>query len=311
MRNSLAALALFVLAVSLAPAETAEASGHNKENRQTRAHTIGADISRQFDTGMDADGSFSKSHFGFTFGIRQSFEKRFSLVLSGVYSLDRYEFRGSTGFASLYPWKDVESIRISAMVSRNIDERWMLFAAPSLRLSAEPGTLFDEAATGGVFVGFSYRKGERLRLGSGLAVLSQLEDDPKFLPLVFFDWTISDRLVLGMGRTGRGGGSGGVPGITVTWKPTSAWTQVLGVGYEKSRFRLKRGGTIPGGAGEDRAFEFFASVTYCLKPGVCLNFNGGVKFAGRLKLEDENGELVDKADYEMAPFAGLRLTGRF
>jgi hypothetical protein len=74
------------------------------------------------------------------------------------------------------------------------------FIMPSLRSTGESGASFDETLTGGVLAGVAYRFGDRLTLGPGLAVFSQLEDNASVFPFLIIKWKITKRLSLETGR---------------------------------------------------------------------------------------------------------------
>jgi hypothetical protein len=91
---------------------------------------------------------------------------------------------------------------------------------PHVRFTGEKEADFDNALTGGGFAGFFYRYGDRLTIGPGIGVLTQLEDSPRVIPILIINWKITDTLSL---NTGRGIGATLGPGLTFDWRPSRVW----------------------------------------------------------------------------------------
>ena len=130
---------------------------------------------------------------------------------------------------------------------------------PSFRVTKESGADTGDATTGGGFAGFSYRFSDRLTIGPGIGVISQIEDSASVFPVLIIDWKISDSLSF---STGRGLGATLGPGLILNWEPYSKWTFSLGGRYERLRFRLDNDRIAPKGIGDDRAFPVFGGITY-------------------------------------------------
>ncbi len=179
---------------------------------------------------------------------------------------------------------------------------------PSLRFTAESGADLEDAGSGGGFAGFAYRFSDRLTIGPGIGVVTQLEDDATVFPVVIINWKITDRLNL---STGRGLGATLGPGLTLSWKATHKWNFSLGGRFERLRFRLDENGIAPKGIGDDRSFPLFGGVVYSFSRQARASLVGGVKLGGELRLEDEKGRRITKEDYDPAGFVGFTFSLRF
>ena len=104
---------------------------------------------------------------------------------------------------------------------------------------------------GGGFVGVSWRINDRLTIGPGIGVISEIEDSPTVFPVLLIDWKITESLVL---ATGSGVGATLGPGLVLRYMATDKWSFYLGGRYEKLRFRLNADGPSPTGVGEDKSF---------------------------------------------------------
>ncbi len=147
-----------------------------------------------------------------------------------------------------------------------------------------------------------------MTIGPGIGVLSQLEDSASIFPILIVDWKITDRLSL---ETGRGLGATQGPGLDFKYRLSDAWTLGIGGRYESQRFRLDDKGVAPGGIGGDRSIPLYLSATYSRGRDLQISAVAGVELDGELRLEDSNGRLISRDDYESAPFLGGTFNFRF
>lgn len=262
----------------------------------------------QFDTHIDHGGSFSVNRLFIQGGLTYAPDYRRSISLALGYGFEGYDFSVDRGFASLRPWEDINSFRINTPVRWGFNRKWSVFVIPSLRFTAENGADLEDAASGGGFAGFAYRFSDRLTIGPGIGVVTQLEDDATVFPVVIIDWKITDRLNL---STGRGLGATLGPGLTLSWQATHTWNFSLGGRFERLRFRLDEHGIAPKGIGDDRSFPLFGGVVYRFSRQARASLVGGVKLGGELRLEDEKGRRITKEDYDPAGFVGFTFSLRF
>ena len=261
----------------------------------------------QFDTDLDQGGSFNVNSLFIQGGPVYSPDYRRSISLSVSYGHDGYDFKGYPETRE-EPWEEIHTLGLSAPVRWGYGRDWTLFAVPALRFTAENTSNWDDGVTGGGFVGFSYRFSDRLTIGPGIGLFSQLEDDTTVFPILIVSWKITDRLSLG---TGRGLAVSRGPGLTLNLNMTDKWDFFLGGRYEKERFRLSNDGPVPGGIGENSSFPLFAGANYSFTKKIQASIVGGLKISGELRQEDQQGRLVAQEDYDSAPFLGVTFSGRF
>jgi len=262
----------------------------------------------QMDTDIDNGGSFSVNRFFVQGGPTYVSDKGTSISLAVGYGFDGYNFSGNTGFGGRKPWEDIHSLRFSIPLRWKINEQWTGFVSPTIRFTGEKEADFDNALTGGGFAGFSYRYGDRLTIGPGIGVLTQLEDSTRVIPILIINWKITDTLSL---NTGRGIGATLGPGLTFDWRPSRVWSFLIGGRYERLRFRLDEKGTVPSGIGDDRSFPIFVGIAYSFTPMIRIGVLGGVEVGGELRLEDENGNTIIKENHDPAGFLGITFSARF
>lgn len=262
----------------------------------------------QFDTDLDEGGSYNATRFNIQAGSGYSWDPQTNVSLSLGYSYDGYDFSGDAGFGSLKPWEDIHTISFGVPVRFGINNHWTAFAIPSIRSAGESGATFDETVTGGVLGGVSYRFSDRLTIGPGIGVISQLEESATIIPILIIDWKITDKWSL---DTGRGLAATVGPGLTLNFKPNKMWRFGMGGRYEKLRFRLDKKGASEGGIGEDSSYPLFVSGTYNVNPKTSVSLVGGLELAGELTLEDKDGSTIEEDSYDTGIFLGLTFNTRF
>jgi hypothetical protein len=251
-----------------------------------------------FETDMTGGGGFSVNRYYIEGGLGYLFRADRMVSFSVGYGQDDYNFSG----VASEPWNNIDNYRASIFTRWGLSEKWMLFAAPSIRSYGEAGVSLDDSLTAAVFGGATFRVNDRLTLGPGLGVVGQIEDRPRYFPVLIVDWKITDRLSLG---TGGGLASTAGPGLTLSYKASRHWNYELSTRYEIKRFRLDHSGIAPNGVGEDRNIPLLGGIAYQVYPGTSVSGLFGYNFGGKLSLEDRDGKYVSSKDYDSAFFMGL------
>ena len=276
----------------------------NTSNGSPWSFSLRGGYAYQFDADLDRGDSFSTSSLFIQGGPVYSPDHRRSVSLSFGYGYDGYDFSGTRQA----PWQDVHSLRLSAPVRWGFGREWTFIGVPTLRFTAENSSDWGDGVTGGGFAGVSYRVSDRLTIGPGIGILSQLEDDVSIFPILIIDWKITDRLSLG---TGRGLAATQGPGLTMNLDLDDRWDLFAGGRYEKQRFRLADDSPVAGGIGEESSIPLFAGANYSFSKKIKASLVGGMKIGGELRQEDSNGSLVAEDDYDPALFFAVTFSGRF
>jgi outer membrane receptor protein involved in Fe transport len=262
----------------------------------------------QFETSLDSGGDMSAQRFFASAGASRMFADRWRVGAAIGYGEDRYDFAGATGFGALDPWDRIRELRLSMSLQYFAGDAWTFYAIPSLRFNAESGASLSDGQTVAVLAGAAYRVSDRLSIGPGLGVSSELEDDVSVFPILLIDWQISDTLSL---ETGGGFAASRGPGLQLRWRYSPRWQFALGARYEKTRFRLDDDGPAVDGVGEDKAIPIYALAEFNVTNDTALTFIGGAEVGASLRLEDASGALVSDSDLSTAPFFGALLRTRF
>ena len=227
--------------------------------------------------------------------------------LSVGYEYDDYGFDLSGPLAAP-PWEAVRTLSASLPVFYSAGDRWSLFALPRLRYAAEEDADLGDGREAGLLAGASYRFSDRLSIGPGIGVFSEIESGTDVFPILLVDWKITDTLNL---ETGRGLAASRGPGVTLRWTPAGDWSFGLAARYEKRRFRLDDDGPAPDGVGEDKAVPLALTATYAPGPRFRFSVVAGAEIAGNLRLETRDGDRLASEDYDPAAFAGLVVSASF
>jgi hypothetical protein len=260
------------------------------------------------DAGLDGGGELSVDAWSVRLSGRRPVNEDLQLGLTAGVGEQRYHFSGDGDFSSLRPWGNVREARVSGSVFWQATDRWNLFAIPTLRWNAEQGASLSDGQIAGLLLATSYRFNDRLSIGPGVGVFSELEDDTDFFPILAVDWRITERLSF---NTGRGLGASRGPGVAFNWDANDQWSISLGGRYEKNRFRLDDRGVAPGGVGQETSTPIYLAVTRKLGNIGSLSGLVGMGLNGSLRLEDASGDLLQRSDVEDAPFAGATFDIRF
>jgi len=265
-------------------------------------YTIQAGYLNQMTADIDSGGDFSADRFFLQAGLNHMFNSKLFAGLSVGGGQDRYKFSGSTGLGGLNPWSNINNLRISTPIRYVPEGSWSYLVVPSLRFNYENGASMSDSQTWGVLAGASYRVTDTLSIGPGIGVFSQLEDDTNIFPILVIDWRITPTLSL---ETGRGFAATQGPGLQLRWDMSDKWTLTAGGRYEKSRFRLDKKSIAENGIGEDKSVPVFATAQYKMTSRSSISGLVGVDVHGSLRLENEDGQRINKTDYDPAPLLAL------
>jgi len=300
-------LALGGLACLLLGTATAAQTETDARSSDWQVSLVGGGV-KQFETSIDSGGDFQIDNFFFRAGASRNFGNAWNTGISLEYGEDRYKFSGNSGFGGMDPWGTIRNIKVSVPIRYRKDNNWTFVGVPSLRYSGERGASLSDSQLWGFFAGAAYRFSDRLTIGPGFGVFTDIEDANSVFPILLIDWKISDTLSL---KTGAGLEASRGPGVLLNWAPAQQWSFGLGTRYEQNRFRLDDTGPAPDGVGENRSVPVAISAKYMPSRDFELTLLGGMEFAGRLRLEDARGNRLSDSDYDTAPFVGAFARARF
>lgn len=269
---------------------------------------INGNAEHMFNTDIDGGGQFNITRLGLNHDATFEYSQRLRVTFSSSYNYYNFDFSGSQGFAGLRPWRNigisVNSMRVTYAITRN----WGAFVSPYITHAAEFGAPFWDSITLGGIVGGSYRAGPNFLIGLGVFIGSRLEQSVIAYPVGFIDWQITERLKFTTIATGARNDFG--PKAEISYDLGRGVRVATNVGFEFNRFRLDKDGNFPRGIGDFKALPWVGRISYDVKKYLTLNAYGGLLFLGSLEVENENGDRIQKRDFDTAPFLGGSITIR-
>lgn len=256
------------------------------------------------ETDMEDGGSFAVNRYFLEAGIARMWSFDRMIAFSAGFGQDDYQFSN----LETQPWNNIDAYRMGLFGRWRMNEKWVLFAGPSVRSYGETGVDLDDALTGAFFGGASYTFGDRLTLGPGVVVAGQIEERTQYFPVVLVNWNITERLSL---ETGGGFAATAGPGLSLIYSFSDHWKVGLSGRYEKKRFRLNGEGLAENGVGEDRNVPVIGNLTYFIYPGGYVSGILGYNFSGKLSADDANGNLLYEKSYDPSPSIGFIASFRF
>jgi hypothetical protein len=284
---------LVALVLGAAPVSTLPLAAQNGEELR-----VAAGFGYRTDANIDHDGDFSEARFNLTAErpVNLNDQWRLSPILG--YRFSAFDFSGAE------PWDDVHQLRGTVTARYALDEQWAIFGGPSIALAMESGADASDALTFGFTAGVTYKVNERLVVGGGLGVTTEIEDSATVRPVVIINWRIDDHWSLESGYFDAAGSGG--PGAEIRYHINEQWSVAGGGQYQENRFRLDEDGSVPDGVGEDTFIPIYAKATWTINKNAALEALAGVSFGGELRLDNSRGHKIFDEDYDPAPLFGLR-----
>lgn len=269
--------------------------------------TFTGGMSHQFSTDIDnnngVEGKFSLTRTKFSLGMPVRLNDNFTLGTTVRYELSRFNFNDMV--ASPAFWRDINTLSASSILSWKADDKWTYYGGAMLKFAAESGTDWGQGTTGGGLAGVNYKVDDNLSIGGGLAVMSQIEENARVLPLITAKWKFADNWRLDVGLTDV---STFGYGASVKWLFSKEWEFAFGAQAHKSRFRIEN---LNGGVGQESATTVYADAIWHACSNIDLDAFFGVAAGGKLRVDDANGDKQFDTRYKAAPIFGGKVTFRF
>lgn len=296
-------LCLFVFVHSTVPA----LADTGKDYKQKKNISLTALAIHQFNSNLDNGGDVSINRYFFQFDWNKRISNTVYTGISLHYNLHDYSFGESASLLELKTLEKVHSLGLGINLMYTIDEEWRLFVVPSLEFSGESGAQVNDSLIYGGIVATAYRVSPDLSIGAGVGIFSRLEEISVF-PLIVIDWKITDKLRLS--NPFRGGPSGPA-GLELSYAINRSWEVGIGSAYRSFRFRLNDEEVASQGIFQERAIPVWGRLSWNSGARVKFDFNAGAFFAGKMKIEDQDGNELTEDNYNTAPFAAVTVSINF
>jgi len=296
-------LFLFVFSCLTVPAfaETGQ------DYKQRKNISLTALAIHQFNSDLDNGGDLSVNRYF----LQIDWDKRISdTVYTGLslqYNLNDYSFSETASLWRLKAFEQVHSLGLGIKFMYNIDRDWRIFIVPSIEFSGESGAQVNDSLIYGGIVATAYRISPDLSIGAGVGVFSRLEEISSF-PMIVIDWKITEKLRLS--NPFRGGPSGPA-GLELSYAINKSWEMGVGGAYRSFRFRLNDEGITSKGIFQDRSVPVWGRLSWDHGLRAKIAISAGAFVAGKMKIEDQDGNEITEDNYNTAPFVALTVSIMF
>lgn len=289
------------------PAQTAGGDSGRTSGGPDLSFTVSAGAESSLEA--DVEGGGALEVFRMRFGVtgKAGLTRDVDLAVSVGYGLDLYDFSGTTRLGGVDPWGDIHTLSIAALLSVDIDNDWTLFGGPVFQFAREDDADLDDSFIGGGVLGATYEVSSTLTVGGGIGVVTQIEDDSRYFPLIVLEWEISNTLRL----TSQTTGASGRTGLELVYDLGNDWEAAIGAGYEFRRFRLDDEGIAPDGVGEETRQPIRARLSYRASDHFVIDLYAGIAMSSELELNDAHGALLGQEDVDPAGLLGVMVTLSF
>jgi len=268
---------------------------------------LGASFISEADFDMPV-GTIESTSFGAELGILIPVDDRARLLLSFGADLTEYDITpavgavGTTAGTVGTQFDTVTEYGFDGLYTRAIDADTSFFVGGGIGVAAEGGAS-DAVIWNGVG-GFAFQVNPKLRLGLGVGVFSQIEDDVRIVPLPQVYYTIDDQWSI------QSKGVGG--------KINYKWNDELSMGilgqFDGRSFRIDGDNTlVPDGAVTMTGFPISYYLDYSGGETSNISFFAqvGVVVAGSMEILNSTGTTVVDEDIDPGVFAGIGLKIEF
>lgn len=267
--------------------------------------TVGAGYEETFRSDIDSGGDFSITSANFDISLSTILFDDMKFTLTYQYIMDEYDFGGTTGLGGLNPWDDVESHYVSLIASKQLANDWTVFGGPIAQFARDRDARLGDSDTYGGMVGLSINHSETLTYGGGLGVITSLEESERLFPIIILNWQIKPDLRLATDT------DAGRSGAELIYSVNEGFDIALGLAYEFKRFRLDDASFAPAGVAENTSLPAWVRMTFQLDNNLTVNLRAGMRFGGRLKIDNSIGNQLRDEDYDPVLFVGATLSLHF
>jgi len=269
--------------------------------------TLSATPVYQFDSNLDKGGSVSVFRLLFDVNGNIPLSETFGIGLHFGYNYADYNFSGPFTFAGAKPWDKVHTLEFGGSVGYDLTPEWSIYVAPTVQISREDGAGWGNAVEYGGAVSVTRDFGPNLTLGAGFAAFSELEQVTVY-PLIVVNWRITDRLLL---ANPFRPGPAGPAGLELSYRIDDGWGVAAGAGYRGERFRLNDSGLFRDGIGKSSVIPAWVRISRSIGKDFNLDLYGGAMLAGKVSVDDSNGNRLTSDDQDIAPMLALAVSYRF
>ncbi|MFM9958875.1 MAG: DUF6268 family outer membrane beta-barrel protein [Phycisphaerales bacterium] len=223
-------------------------------------------------------------------------------LFGGVANYDFEDFNAG-GFTDA-PLDDAYEAGVSLLGIYSLDDPWFVVGRGSFVAGWADDADIGDAVFGSAAVGVGYKFSDRFSLALGGGVITRLEDNIGFLPLVVLNWKISDTVTLA--TTGVG--------LKLSAEMNDQWTVFLRGGGEFHQYRLdddaERANGERGGVLNDTRVPVGVGFDWKPAAGLTVSLEVGAIVWQEYELRDDDRR-IQEIETDPAAYIGAGLSYRF
>lgn len=217
-----------------------------------------------------------------------------------------FDFSGRSAVGGA-PWGNVQRVGFGLPFTFRGTGDWTYGLAPSVEWSKENGADWGDSLVYGAIVSATRSFAPDRRLGFGLGAYSHIEEN-RLVPLIIVDWRLSQRWRL---VNPLPAGPVGPAGLELDYRFDNGWNLGAGATYRSLRFRLREGGPVRDGVGEETGVPVFMRASTQFGDDSSLHIYAGAIVAGELRVENSRGRKVYEESFDPTPILGATFSTRF
>lgn len=218
------------------------------------------------------------------------------------------QISGPDALESLRQLKDTRHVGISGFLTRRTRFGWSYGVRPFVKWTFESGAFSEDAMSYGMALAAVAGLSSQQRIGIGGRVTRNMEDETKIAPVLMVHWKFNDNWSIANPREAN---FTSPVGLEIRYRSANDWRFALTGIYHSDDYRLANSGPAAGGIGESSGILSYIRATHRWRDWLNINGYAGTVFAGKLEVEDADGNRLADSGYGTTPFVALSIEGRF
>ena len=257
----------------------------------------------QLEADVDDGGSFTRAVVETRVSAPLFIGEDSLVALSVSYQFESFNFNGFLDD----PWGDLNRTDISLVGKQDFASGWSWIAAAFIGADNENDADFDDSLTGGGALLAYYEFNDRLTLGLGLRVKSNLDDNLSILPFPIIDWEFAENWSV---TTVPPDGFSVGPGVSLQWDAREDLTLALAFQYQSDETRLADNAPAGfeeriDGLGEFRQGRAALVAAYEFSENLNFTAHVGLTLAGEIEISDDQGDKLEESDFDTSLVFGF------
>lgn len=292
----------------------------DRGSRWSVSYDAGAAYQFEADYGSEA-GDASVLFAGGGLDVSYALDRQTRFSFGFEYMGAEWDFDDASGLsdeldAGDEPFGTLHSAGVSAGFARFTQSDWLFFGNVGVRSAFEAGADFEDSVTFSGVLGAGYRYNDNLSIGFGVAASTVMEDSELVLPILGFDWRISERWRLGssgvLSRAADRSPLSRGTSIELSYQATDEARLYLRSSFLSDDYRLDEDNEFnPGGVFRNTRINLTAGIDWEPSPAVAVRAFAGASLYQEIEFDNDGGREIADGEADPAPVVGLIAVFRY